>query len=990
MEESYSCPPNLEKLKIKDQYELIELVEKLRREFKLVLIILPSEGEIFDLLRYMNEKNMNPFPIPAHDNLPFDLKPSSYNVRQLRIRSLFKILIGGTGVFLASLRGILCRILDPQKFLRYSIRLKRGGRFPEKYFETLGMLGYRRVNTVRFGGEYARRGCIVDVFSPYHDEPIRIELFDDEIVDIRLFKPSDQRSFKRIDETWILPVHDYIMDGESVEHFEGEIENLKLRFTENVDFIDDLQKNVDSLDSLVGIFEKRRNTVLDLFDRDDSFLVFVNLEKCERNYRNYVEELFKIYPGKIFRYMYSRYSSVDLNRLFYSNVRKLIVDEFHTWGKDHRIHSGGWFHSEEVWFEEDLKPGDFVVHVDYGIGIFKGIVEIENYTGKRDYIEIMYRNGVKLYVPVEKIHRIHKYVGPTDGLKPSDISGGEWAKLKKRVRKDIEKKVDDLLKLYALRMKSRKRPMKGDMELEEQFALSFPYMETPAQLKVLDEILKDMEREVPMDRLLCGDSGVGKTEVAMRSALRAIASGKQVAFLVPTVVLARQHYENYKKRFDEIGVRIELFDRSRTKGEKMRILEDLKAGRIDMIIGTHGILSDDLRFKDLGLLIIDEEQRFGVFQKEKLKRLRVSVDVLSISATPIPRTLYMAVSGIKGMSIMDGNVGKSVNVEVIVTPFDDRLIKKAILVETSRGGQVLYIHNRIGELEGIRDGLRKEFEDLRIEIAHGKLQRRILKEIISALYDGKIDVLITTTIFESGIDIQNLNTIIVDDAHRYGISELYQLRGRVGRGQRKGYAYFMYPPDKLTEEAKMRLKAIESKSNLSGLEMAMLDMEMRGIGNVLGLEQHGNMRAIGYRMFMEILEDVFRRRIGEFDELEERSIEEMYLPRIDGLKLDAKIPADYVPDVIERINLYRRISGVERIEELGEIEDEMVDRFGKIPEETRNLLNLMKLRLILSKHGIRKIEIRDGFRDLKISGDTILVSRRENILEFMLNSLKEG
>jgi transcription-repair coupling factor (superfamily II helicase) len=610
---------------------------------------------------------------------------------------------------------------------------------------------------------------------------------------------------------------------------------------------------------------------------------------------------------------------------------------------------------------EELKEGDYVVHKDYGIGKFIGIKKITNQFGTKEYFELLYSNNTKLYVPVERMHRLHRYIGNVEEIKLGNLSNtSNWERTKKKAREEIEKKVQELLKIYALRLKMTKKPSLGDQELESRFFESFPHVETEDQLKVTEEILNDMADIKPMDRLLCGDSGAGKTEVAMRAAFRAVVSGKQVAFLVPTTILAKQHYLNFKDRMEKFGVKIEFLDRLKTSKEIEKILKELENGSIDIIIGTHRLLSKDVKLKNLGLVIIDEEHRFGVAQKEKLKKHRLTVDVLSLSATPIPRTLYMSLSGIRDISVIKTLPPGRVPVEIIVSKYDQRIVKTAILREISRGGQVLYVHNRVRDLDDVLLKLREMFPDLKIDIAHGQMSKRHFDRVISDFYDGKLDVLISTTIVENGVDVPNANTLIVDDAHRYGLAQLYQIRGRVGRGNRRAFAYFLYPSNlKLKNEAAERLNAIrEFGKPGGGFKLSLKDMEIRGIGNVFGFEQHGHINAIGLYMYREMLENVLKKYRGDetLNELEENIID----VELKGFKMDVLIPQDYIPDSLERMKIYRKIAQSRNCDEINDIEKELRDRFGKIPDSVFNLLDYARIRIMASKYGVNRISLENS------------------------------
>ncbi len=507
----------------------------------------------------------------------------------------------------------------------------------------------------------------------------------------------------------------------------------------------------------------------------------------------------------------------------------------------------------------DFKEGDYVVHVEYGIGLFLGCKKIKLGDRESKCFVIEYDGGDLLYVPVEDAHLVQKYIGidPRIKIKLTRLGTGEWKRLKEKVRRGIYSMAMEMLKIQALRSSLKGFSFPPDDDLQRRFEASFPYVETEDQRKAIEEVKRDMESERPMDRLICGEVGYGKTEVAMRAAFKAVLGGKQVAILVPTTLLAEQHFANFSERMRNFPVRVEMLSRFRSEKEQKRILEDLREGRIDIIIGTHRLLSSDVKFKDLGLLIIDEEQRFGVKHKEKMKRMRVLVDVLTMTATPIPRTLYMALVGIKDISVITTPPKNRLAVQTRLVPFDRDIIRQAILRELNRGGQVFFLHNRVQTIDKRKEWLRR-FIPARIEVAHGQMPPTELEKVMLDFIKGKIDVLVCTTIIQSGIDIPNANTLIVERADTFGLAELHQLRGRVGRYDRQAYAYFCLPPKEvLTESARRRLIAIEKYSDLgAGFHLAMEDLRIRGAGNILGTEQHGFITAVGFDLYCRLLRQV--------------------------------------------------------------------------------------------------------------------------------------
>ena len=598
----------------------------------------------------------------------------------------------------------------------------------------------------------------------------------------------------------------------------------------------------------------------------------------------------------------------------------------------------------------ELKPGSFVVHENHGIGRYEGIESLMVDGITRDYLKISYAGADHLYVPTDQMDLIQKYIGAEDKApRMNRLGGTDWAKTKSRVKKAIEDMADELLELYAKRNRQKGYAFSPDTELQQQFEYLFPYEETPDQLKSIEEVKADMETERPMDRLLCGDVGYGKTEVALRAAFKCAAESKQCAVLVPTTILAQQHFNTFRERFSPFPVRVEMLSRFRTPAQLQKIIKDIKNGLVDVVIGTHRLLSKDVVFKDLGLLIVDEEQRFGVKHKERLKQLKANVDVLTLTATPIPRTLHMAMSGIRDMSVIEDPPEERFPVQTYVVAWNPSLVADAILRETSRGGQVYYLYNRVEGIYTIANQLADRFPELRIGVGHGQMNENELEKVMLDYYEGHYDVLVCTTIIENGLDIPNANTILVHDADQLGLSQLYQLRGRVGRSTRQGYAYLMFQRDKiLSEVAEKRLKAIKEFTEFgSGFKIAMRDLEIRGAGNLLGGEQHGHMAAIGYDLYVKLLEETMQKTRGETVEAErEVTIE---------LNVDAYIPKEYIGNAGHKIDVYKKIAAIRSLEDRYEVENEVEDRFGDIPAIVHNLMAVSTMKAMALKAGISHI-----------------------------------
>ncbi|TJX15594.1 transcription-repair coupling factor [Tissierella creatinini] len=606
----------------------------------------------------------------------------------------------------------------------------------------------------------------------------------------------------------------------------------------------------------------------------------------------------------------------------------------------------------------DLNVGDFVVHEAYGIGQYEGVEQLNIQGVKKDFLSIQYKGKDKLYLPVDQMNLIQKYIGSEARPKINKLSSQEWTKAKTKVKRAVEEMAMDLVELYAKREKLKGYAFGEDTPWQRQFEDMFPYEETDGQLRSAEEIKKDMEKSRPMDRLLCGDVGYGKTEVALRAAFKSIMDGKQVAILVPTTILAQQHYNTIMDRFSNFPVKVALLSRFRSAQEQKISIEAIRRGTIDLVVGTHRILSKDISFKDLGLLIIDEEQRFGVKHKEALKKLKETVDVLTLSATPIPRTLHMSLVGIRDMSVIEEPPEERYPIQTYVVEFNTQMIRDAILREIGRGGQVYFVYNRVESIDMIASKLRALVPEATFSVGHGQMGESQLEKIMIDFMNKEQDVLICTTIIETGLDISNVNTIIIYDADKMGLSQLYQLRGRVGRTNRVAYSYFTYERDKvLTEVAEKRLRAIKEFTEFgSGYKVAMRDLEIRGAGNMIGHAQHGHLESIGYDLYVKFLSQAISRLKGDI-------VKETIDTTID-LKVDGYIPNKYIGDEEQKIEVYKKISSLETLEDFDELLDELIDRFGDLPGEVENLLEISYIRANASKIGIKNILQRD--KDIKL------------------------
>ena len=663
----------------------------------------------------------------------------------------------------------------------------------------------------------------------------------------------------------------------------------------------------------------------------------------------------------------------------------VVVTEKEIYGQSHKLRRAKIANqTSKMDVFTDLKVGDYVVHVNHGIGRYLGLMSLDIDGIHKDYLQLKYAGEDKLYVPTDQVGLLQKYLGSeADAPKLSKLGGVEWHRAKNRVKEAVREMAGELLALYANRETLQGFAFNKDTVWQKEFEANFPYEETPDQLKAIQEVKKDMERSRPMDRLLCGDVGYGKTEVALRAAFKAVMDGKQVAVLVPTTILAQQHYKTFQERFALYPVKVEMLSRFRTPKEQRNIVANLAVGNIDIVIGTHRLVQEDVHFKDLGLVVVDEEQRFGVSHKEKLKQLKNNVDVLTLTATPIPRTLHMSLVGVRDTSILETPPENRFPVQTYVLEEDPLMIREAIQREIGRNGQVFFVHNRIAELDRIALWLSELVPQARLDIGHGQMREDELEQVMLRLMQGETDVLICTTIIESGLDISNVNTLIVKDANHMGLAQLYQLRGRVGRSNKMAYAYFTYRQDRvLNEVAEKRLAAIKEFTEFgSGYKIAMRDLEIRGAGNLLGPEQHGHIAAVGFDMYCRLLEDAVREAKGEETfSLVDTSIE---------LPVEAYLPDDYVPDGNQKVELYRRISHFYELSEIDDVEEEMVDRFGDLPKPAKTLLRIASIKIAAGRLGVKALAGQAGYLKFQFrEGHGLTGEKLVEIAQIYKNRLK--
>jgi len=914
-------------------------------------------------IKFISGKEVLLFPAP--DIVPGEKIAPSMEITGERLAVISRWQKREKMIVVAPLKAVIVKTAS--KLKRIEIKLK-GEIDRDRLIAELVDLGYKRMEIVGERGEFSIRGGIFDVFPSNLDLPVRFELFGDEVESLRSFDPQSQRSLFNIENTEFLPlIEDY-----KVPIFEHLPKNAIIAIDEPAALSQIKQKLSDEIhefhgeDAVITYEEilKYKNVEISSFSKPGEKAVF----SAAPQYFGRLEELLKDLSEK--KGMEIVIVSKHEARLSEFVSQKIIPGEL---SSGFQIGNLLLFTDYEIFAESarptkikaapregineallaDLKDGDYVVHENYGIGIYRGMRKLKEVEGEHLLIE--YAAGDKLYVPLTMLGLVEKY-SSAEGFKPklSRLGGLEWSRVKSRIKKSIRDMTRELLELYAGRKQAKGFAYPQDDIWQKELETTFPYEETADQLKSINEVKRDMESDRPMDRLICGDVGYGKTEVALRAAAKAASAGKQVALLVPTTILAEQHYNNFKERFKTFPFIIEMLSRFKSKAEQKHIIAALAAGGVDIVIGTHRLLSKDIKFRDLGLLIIDEEQRFGVAHKEKIKQFKKSVDVMTMSATPIPRTLYFSLSGARDMSLIATPPLDRSPIRTYVLDWNESVIREAIIKELDRGGQVYFVYNRVETIEGMASKLRKIVPEAKIGIGHGQMKEKMLEETMIKFLNREYNVLLCSTIIESGIDIQSVNTIIIDEADRFGLSQLYQLRGRVGRSAERAYAYLFYHPEQvLTETALERLKAIQEFTALgSGYKLAMRDLEIRGAGNLLGAEQHGHMLAVGFDMYCELLEEAVR----EFKGIEEPTPRQVEI----DIKLEAYIPKDYIEDERQRIAVYRRMNLLEKPANLAELKDEVADRFGKIPKPLDDLFEIIALKLYAKDAGVKSIREKDG------------------------------
>lgn len=881
---------------------------------------------------------------------------------------------------------------------------------------------FTRVDYVYEPGQFSIRGGIIDIFSYAADWPYRVELFDDEVESIRFFDPLTQLSVKELQKVSLIPnVSSKFSIEDKISLFELLPEDTNIWLTDETVLLDKLQqcfikveefqKSVNTTDEkLIKLFkesafsypkdiiskitdfhnilinhtpkEKNKNTYTFQSRPQPSFnknfsLLINNLEQNTKSgYENY---LFASNPRQIERF-YQIFEDLGAKISFHpipKSIKSGFIDDnlkiaCYT---DHQIFQRfhkynlrkGYTRDKALSLKmlKELKVGDYVTHIDHGVGKYMGLETIEINGHRQESMRLVYKNNDVLFVSINSMHKVSKYIGK-DGTKPTvdKLGSDRWKKIKARTKRKIKDIARELIQLYAKRKASKGFAFNEDDYMQLELESSFIYEDTPDQEKATIAVKEDMQKPIPMDRLICGDVGFGKTEIAVRAAFKSVLSGKQVAILVPTTILALQHYKTFSDRLKEFPVKIDYINRFKTTKQKNEIYKELKEGKIDIIIGTHALLSNKVEFKDLGLLVLDEEQKFGVSAKEKLRKLKVNVDTLTLTATPIPRTLQFSLMGSRDLSIITTPPPNRQSIHTERNTFNEELIIDAINYEMARGGQTFFIHNRVKNLPEITAIIRRLVPDAEIAMAHGQMDSKELEKTLLDFVEGKYDVLVSTNIIETGLDIPNANTMFINNANQFGLSDLHQLRGRVGRSNKKAYCYLLAPPlSVLTPEARKRLKTLEEFNELgSGFNIAMRDLDIRGAGNLLGAEQSGFITDIGYETYMKILEEaMLELKEGEFKELYKSELkkERQYVKDVEiDVDIEILIPDFYVSDIQERLNLYTKLGSIKNEEEISKFKSELRDRFGKIPFQIENLLEGLRIKWICRNLGFERVSLK--------------------------------
>ncbi|MCH1924766.1 transcription-repair coupling factor [Shewanella sp. C32] len=1047
----------------------------------------PSAMTLEAELSYLLADSLPVWLFPDRETLPFDSFSPHQDLISQRLETLSRLPTAQKGLLIVPISTLMVR-LPPKSFLSANVMLlKKGDNYPlEQMRQYLVDAGYHNVGQVYEHGEFAIRGSIIDIFPMGSAEPLRIELFDDEVESIRFFEADSQLSKAPVNEIRMLPAREFPTDDAAIEGFRQRyrryfevvvkepesvyqqvsrhllpagIENyLPLFFDETATLFDYLTPAVqlltvgdlataadEHLKQIQQRYEDRRvDPLRPLLAPQDLYLLTdqlfaelksrprVQLAQTEQKHQ-LIAELTPLpeltvnhklrqplaaladYLPNAGRVLFSAesegrreallelLSKINVKPNRFNNVAEFInakdnvglivsplsqgcrltqpdisiICETELFGariSQQRRRDKQRQVSQDALIRDlaELKVGQAIVHIEHGVALYQGLETLDTGGMVAEYLKLEYAGGDKLYVPVSSLHLISRYTtGPEEEPSLNKLGNESWAKARKKAIERIRDVAAELLDVYARREARPGFACELDDTEYAQFAQSFPFEETVDQENAIDAVLHDMQAPNAMDRLVCGDVGFGKTEVAMRAAFVAVNAGKQVVVLVPTTLLAQQHFENFKDRFADWPVRIEVMSRFRTAKEQNQVIDALAEGKVDIVIGTHKLLNTEVKFEDLGLLIIDEEHRFGVRQKEKIKALRANVDILTLTATPIPRTLNMAMSGMRDLSIIATPPAKRLAVKTFVREYDKTTVREAVQREILRGGQVYYLHNNVESIEKTAEELRELVPEARVVVAHGQMRERELERVMSDFYHRRYNVLVCTTIIETGIDVPSANTIVIERADNFGLAQLHQLRGRVGRSHHQAYAYLMTPhPKRMTTDARKRLEAIDALEDLgAGFMLATQDLEIRGAGELLGEEQSGHISKIGFSLYMEMLESA----VKALKQGKEPSLAQMLNEQCEmELRIPALLPEDYVGDVNIRLSLYKRIANCHTEASLDELKVELIDRFGLLPEPTKNLMAMTLLKHQATVLGIKKLEMHSRGGSLEFNDDHVV------------------
>ena len=879
----------------------------------------------------------------------------------------------------------------PADFTARTLRIGTGDRLErELLLEAFETAGYERTETVVEVGQWSVRGGIVDVFVPSHPSPVRLEFFGDDVESIRRFDPTTQRSTEMLDELLVLPLG-APADEAGAAYLLDYVPALAPMILDAPALLDETSEEAPGRRALGVVLGERPRVELELVAgtgaehaldtqevprftghfvqltealgrwRAEGFTV--RLVVADEHQAEHLRQILRDHDAEV-----PIAGAIDAPEspaivvgecsagIAVAAVGLVLLTETEIFGARRRaLRRPKYQRGAALTAFTDLEVNDLVVHEDHGIGRYLGLRTMAVGDREGDFLLLEYSEGGRLYVPVERLDLVSKYLGGDAGTARLDRMGGaSWQRVKESVRAALREMAEELLKLYAQRAVAQGHAFTGDSPWQREFEAAFRFEETPDQLRAIEEVKRDMQATRPMDRLVCGDVGYGKTEVALRAAFKVVADGHQVAVLVPTTVLAQQHWSTFTDRFGPFPAKVELLSRFRSPKEQKAVVEGLRQGSVDVVIGTHRLLSKDVVFKNLGLMIIDEEHRFGVAHKERMKQLRASVDVLALTATPIPRTLYMSLSGVRDMSVIETPPLDRLPIETVVRRFSKAVIKEALERELARGGQVFFVHNRVQSLVSMARFIQELVPEARVIVGHGQMSERELEATMVRFVSGQADILVSTAIVESGLDIPASNTIIINRADRFGLAQLYQLRGRVGRERLQAYCYLLVPADgRVDEQAQRRLRALQELTELgSGFKLALRDLEIRGAGNLLGAQQHGHIAAVGYDLYSKLLAEAVQELGGDKTGV---AVEPVISVSVEGF-----LPEEYVPEVNQRLAFYKRLAGATGDAEVADLRAELQDRFGPLPEPADQLLDIVRVRSAARALGVERVEAGQG------------------------------